>query len=159
MKLLAMVLLAAACGSRAPTTTSPSTGDATAALPDVPFGDLDYDQRVVFMKQRVVPTMKPLFLNHDAAKYAEFGCPTCHGDSARAGDYEMPNPKLPRLDLENLGKHEAEYVEWMSREILPAMARLVREPMYSEANPDGFSCLRCHTEEGAQDGAHGGHGS
>lgn len=153
MKLLSVALvLAAACGSKSPpaTTPTPTPGgaSATAVLPDLPFEELDHDQRVEFMKQKVLPTMKPLFQNHDPEDFAGFGCETCHGAGAKDGEYEMPNPKLPKLNLANLGKFKKADVEWMKNEILPTMARLLGEPVASEANPKGFHCLECHTEGG-----------
>jgi hypothetical protein len=59
MKLLvAVVILAAACGSKSPsTTTTPKEGGggAAVALPDLAFDKLDHDQRIEFMKQKVMP--------------------------------------------------------------------------------------------------------
>ena len=41
------------------------------ALPDLPFDKLEHDQRIEFMKQKVMPVMKPIFQNHDAKDFAE----------------------------------------------------------------------------------------
>src|SRR5437870_4825112 len=79
---LAASLLAAACGSKSPSSTTTPTGGggggsgevAAKPLPDVPFDNLDHDQRIQFMKEKVVPTMEPLFKAHDATKFADFGC-------------------------------------------------------------------------------------
>jgi len=155
MKLvLVAALFAAACGSKPPTTTTtpPAAGSAiddkaAVVLPDLPFDDLDHDQRVEFMKQKVVPTMKPLFQNHDPEGFAGFGCPTCHGESAKQGQYVMPNPKLPKLDMSHLDKFKKEDVEWMKTQILPTMAGLIGEPVQSPDNPKGFHCFECHTQK------------
>ncbi len=145
-------LILAACGSKSTTTTTtPSgggSGEAVAKpLPDVPFESLDHDQRIQFMKEVVVPTMAPLFKNHDATKYAEFGCVTCHGEGAKEGKFDMPNEKLPKLFGPSMPKFKKEDVEWMGKEIKPTMAKLLREPEYSEENPKGFGCLECHSAE------------
>ncbi len=156
MKTLALFasLMLAACGSKTTTTTTTATpagggsGDvAKAPLPDVPFDSLDHDQRIQFMKEKVVPTMEPLFKNHDAKKFAEFGCVTCHGEGAKEGKFDMPNEKLPKLFGPSMSKLKKEDVEWMGKEIKPTMAKLLQQPEYSEENPKGFGCLECHTPE------------
>jgi hypothetical protein len=137
-----LTAVAIGCGRVAPHGHAPS---ATAVLPDVPFAQLDREQRAQFMKDRVVPTMKPLFERHDPKKFAAFGCKTCHGPRAERGDHEMPNEALPVLELADMSKHEQADIEWMSTQIKPTMAKLLREPEHSDANPNGFGCLRCHT--------------
>ena len=155
MKLLAAfasLVLATACGSKAPATTTTagggggSAGSATPVLPDVPFEKLDHDQQIQFMKEVVVPTMGPLFQAHDPKEFAEFGCKTCHGPGAEKGEYDMPNPGLPKLNFADMSKHKKEDVEWMSTVIKPQMAKLLREPVSTPENPKGFGCLHCHTE-------------
>ena len=141
-RLVALGCLAVACG---PTPTRPTAQPATPTLPDVPFSELDLDQRAEFMKQRVVPAMAPLFRAHDAKRYAEFGCPTCHGKGATDGDFEMPNAGLPMLELSDLGRYDPADIAWMTQQIKPTMAKLLREPEHSAENPAGFGCLDCHT--------------
>ena len=50
---------------------------------------------------------------------AELGCQTCHGDS-----------DMPQLN------------------VMPTMAKLLKQELYSPENPKGFGCLECHTQEG-----------
>src|SRR5688572_6062577 len=109
MKLLAVLaslVVAAACGSKTPATTTTGgadTGSATPVLPDVPFEKLDHDQQIQFMTERVVPTMGPLFKEHDLKEFAEFGCETCHGEGAeKKGEFDMPNPNLPKLNFADM---------------------------------------------------------
>jgi hypothetical protein len=97
------------------------------------------------MKQKVVPALKPLFQNHDAKKYAEFGCKTCHGKEVDAGKYDMPNAELPKLDFNDMSKFKKEDIEWMSKDIKPTMAKLLQQPEMTKENPKGFGCLECHT--------------
>ena len=152
LALLASLVVAAACGSKAPATTTTTgggdTGSATPVLPDVPFEKLDHDQQIQFMKEKVVPTMAPLFKDHDATKFAEFGCKTCHGQGAEKGEFDMPNPNLPKLNFADMSKHKKEDLEWMGKVIKPTMAKLLGEAEYSPENPKGFGCVRCHTAEG-----------
>lgn len=158
MKALAFAaaLLAAACGSKSPSTTTPTGGHdhdhamgsgAPGPLPDVPFDSLDHEQRIQFMKEKVVPTMEPLFKNHDPKRFAEFGCKTCHGEGAMEGKFDMPNEKLPKLFGPSMDTYKKEDVEWMGKEIKPAMAALLEQPEMTKDNPQGFGCLECHTAE------------
>ena len=144
---LVALLMAAACGAKSPAPTAPGTGTgpATAVLPDVPFDSLDHEQRIQFMKEKVVPTMEPIFKNHDAKDFAEFGCKTCHGEAVEKGVFDMPNAKLPVLDFSDMSKFKPEDLKWMKTEVLPTMAKLVKQPEYSQENPKGFGCLECHT--------------
>jgi hypothetical protein len=160
MKLLvAFALVLAACGSSPQPTTTPTPpkegqGDgasATVVLPDVPFADLDHDQRIAFMKQKVMPAMKPIFQNHDAKDFASFSCKTCHGEQAKDGHFDMPNPKLPKLDFNDLSEFKKEDLEWMGKEVMPTMGKILNLPLHSKDNPKGFGCLNCHTLKGTDE--------
>lgn len=150
MNRLALVttVVLAACGGTPAATTTPAEGPATAALPNVPFEQLDHDQQIQFMKEKVVPAMKPLFQKHDAVEYAEFGCKTCHGEGAEKGEFEMPFAGLPQLDFADLSKFDKADLEWMGTVIKPEMAALLGESEYTPENPTGFGCLHCHTAAG-----------
>jgi len=148
--LASFVFAAAACGSKAPAPSAPKPDEGSAAmvLPDVPFETLQHEQQVAFMKQKVMPVMKPLFQNHNPKAFAEFGCVTCHGAGAKEGHFDMPNPKLPKLNFGDMSKFKKEDVEWMGKEIMPTMGKILNLPLYSKDNPTGFGCLACHTQEG-----------
>lgn len=142
--------VAAACGSKAPAPSTPTAAEPAAAapaLPDVPFDKLDHDQQIQFMKEKVVPTMAPLFKAHDPEEFAEFGCKTCHGPGAEDGEFEMPYAGLPKLNFKDMSKFKKEDLEWMGKVVKPAMAKLLGETEYSEDNPTGFGCVHCHTAE------------
>ena len=149
--LVAVVVMTAACGSKSPSTTTTPTGgegNAVVTLPDAPFESLDHEQREEFMKQKVVPQMKPLFQKHDAEDFAEFGCETCHGAQAKDDHFDMPNPQLPKLNLSDLGNFKKSDVEWMQKEIAPTMSKILNLPMASTENPKGFGCPSCHPVQG-----------
>lgn len=150
-KLAALVLFAAACGSSKPaetTTTTPVTEKpAEVVLPDVAFDQLDHDQKIEFMKHKVVPTMAPIFKNHDPQEFAEFGCVTCHGKQAKDGHFDMPSTDLPKLNFKDMSKFKKEDLEWMGKEVKPAMAKLLGEAEYTPENPTGFGCQDCHVVE------------
>jgi len=150
---LALALVVAACGGKASSTqTTPSTPEsgsaatATAkpALPDVPFDNLDHEQRAEFMKQKVVPALEQIFKKHDAQKYAEFGCKTCHGKGADQGHFDLPNMDLPLIGMDAMQKFKPEQLEWMVKEVKPTMAKLLGQPEWTPQNPTGFGCGGCH---------------
>lgn len=146
--LFCLVLVAACGGGGKPATSTPSTSEAPAqvVLPEgVPFDKLDQDQRVELMKQKVVPAMKPVFQNHDPKKFAEFGCTTCHGEQAKQGHFDMPNPDLPKLNFKDMSKFKKEDIEWMSTQVKPEMAKILGLPEYTAETPTGFGCMQCHT--------------
>lgn len=140
LALLGSLLLAAvaACGPK-PEPVSP-------ALPDVPFEQLDHDQKIQFMKEVVVPQMRSLFESHDPEEFANFGCKTCHGPDADRGHYHMPSDELPKLNFSNMSEFEQRDIDFMQIEVKPLMARLLQEPEHSPENPRGFGCLHCHQQ-------------
>ena len=137
----------AACGP--PAAPSTPVEPATAVLPDVPFDELQHDQRIAFMKQKVVPAMRVLFQQHDPDEFKDFGCVTCHGPDALKGEFHMPSSELPKLDFNDMSKFDKADIEFMVKVVKPEMAKLLREPEYSEANPQGFGCLHCHEQTGS----------
>lgn len=102
-----------------------------------------------FMKNQVVPTMKPLFQEFDKKEFKNFGCKTCHGKDPVKAKYKMPNAKLAKLDFAKLkaGKQSPKAAEWMGKVVVPAMAKLFQRPQYTEENPTGFGCLHCHVQK------------
>ncbi len=149
-KFVVAMVLATACGGKSPPPAAPPAPPAQKALPDVPFDKLADDQQVEFMKQKVVPQMKPIFQQHDGKKFAEFGCTTCHGPGAKQGHFDMPNPELPKLSMKELmggTKYKKDDVEWMSKQVKPTVAKLLGQTEWSPDNPKGFSCGACHVME------------
>jgi hypothetical protein len=141
---LAMMLsiAMAGCGSK----TNAIKKDLPPA-PTVKFDDMTAEQRADFMKTTVVPTMKPLFQKHNADKFKDFGCKTCHGEGASQGEFNMPNEALPALDFQDMAQWKPEDLKWMSTVIKPTMAKLLSQEEYSDTNPKGFGCLECHTQK------------
>jgi hypothetical protein len=125
-----------------------SDGGAAAAS-DFDFDKLSHDDQVKFMKQKVMPTMKPLFQKFDPKHFAKFTCKTCHGKDPAKAKYKMPSKDLPKLDFDAIkaGKEDPKAVEFMSKTVKPEMARLLNEPEMTESQPKGFGCLDCHTLE------------
>lgn len=140
-----------ATGSAVATGSGSDTGSAGSAVaaPDFDFDKLSHEDKIKFMKQKVVPTMKPLFQKFDPQDFAKFGCKTCHGKDPQKAKYKMPTPDLPALDFEAIkaGKEDPKAVEFMSKTVKPEMAKLLNQPEMTQSNPKGFGCLDCHTQK------------
>lgn len=130
---------------------SHAAGAAHAAVPGATFDfdKLTHEEKMDFMKKQVVPTMKPLFIEFDKKKYANFGCKTCHGKDPVKAKYKMPNDSIAKLDFAKLkeGKQSPKAAEWMGKVVKPTMAKLLQMSEYTEENPTGFGCLHCHVQK------------
>jgi hypothetical protein len=121
----------------------------SAAAIESEFDKLSQDDKIKFMKTKVVPGMKPVFQKFDAKEYKTFGCKTCHGKDPQKRKYEMPNPDIKPLDFEAIkaGKEDPKMVEFMSEHVKPEMAKIMGMPEMSQTEPNGFGCLHCHTQK------------
>jgi hypothetical protein len=122
--------------------TSDESGGEVAA-PDKSFDDMNPGERVKFMKNVVVPEMEKLFVAHDAEEFSDFGCTTCHGPGANNGDYHMPTDSLPKLTKKLTESHPKD-TEFMAKQVVPTMAKLLGEEPYSPETNSGFGCMGCH---------------
>lgn len=126
---------------------TPRTNVQEASIDDRPFDQLNHDERIEFMKQRVVPAMQPVFVQHDASKFSTFGCVTCHGKSADQGEFHMPSGSLPKLGGDLTKKFPRAKLDWMLTEVKPTMAKLLKVKEWSPEDPYGFDCFGCHERE------------
>jgi hypothetical protein len=138
----------AMAGSGSGSADAAGSGSAVATN-DFDFDKLTHEQKVDFMKKKVMPAMKKAFQDFDPKAYAKFTCNTCHGKDPKAKKFKMPNNELPKLDFAALkaGKQKPKVAEWMGKVIKPEMAKLLNQPEYSESNPKGFGCLECHEQK------------
>lgn len=115
------------------------------------FEKLSHDDKVKYMKQKVMPAMKAAFQKFDPKEFASFTCKTCHGKDPVKVKHEMPTPDLPKLDFAKIkaGKEDPKWLEFMSKVVQPEMAKLLGEPEMTETQ-EGFGCLDCHTEKAAK---------
>lgn len=148
------MLLLVSCGGGAAEPTSAeqggSGGEAAAAAPS--WAQMDHAQRARFMAEVVVPEMRAIFQEVDAQRFADFGCPTCHGANAQEVSFAMPNGIAP-LDRSNMQQYfeSTEPIAVAMRErVWPRMGQLLGEPLYNPETHTGFSCFDCHGVQGAE---------
>ncbi|MGA2448650.1 MAG: hypothetical protein ABTD50_08245 [Polyangiaceae bacterium] len=99
------------------------------------------------MKEVVTPQMRALFRSFSLHAYARMDCVTCHGQGARAGHYEMPNPDLllSQVDVKLAWTDTASAMDaFMARKVEPAMARLLGQKPYDPTTGRGYGCFGCH---------------
>lgn len=144
-------------GSQPPAEAAPPAAEpapaaaepAAAPMPEA-FHDMNRDQRMMFMKETVLPKMQAQFQAFDAKKYAEFSCATCHGSGAKDSTFKMPNPELPKLPstpegFKALGEKNPAMMKFMGEQVKPTMQQLLHEEPFDPATGKGFGCMECHT--------------
>ena len=135
---------APADSSAAPASSASSAAVAPTTLPTTWSDTMPKEQQMAFMKQNVQPAMAKVFQAHDATKYADFGCKTCHGP-----EYKNPHAFLPHLAMKD-GKMTAfadkpAVSKFMAENVVPQMATAMGEKPYDMATHQGFGCGGCHT--------------
>jgi hypothetical protein len=142
----------AAAATAAPTDTAAPAGSAAAAPADTSGAaagawsktTLSKEQQAAYMKTKVMPAMSPVFKGHDATKYADFGCKTCHGHP-----FQDPHDFLPHLTFSGGAltqfKTKPEMSKWMHEQVEPGMATAMGQQPYDMKTNTGFGCKGCHT--------------
>ena len=79
-----------------------------------------------------MPKMKVAFQAFDADEFKKFGCPTCHGDKAKARKFKMPN-----ADFHELPGNQAGFATLMEKKpkMMKFMAETVKPQMATAAGP------------------------
>lgn len=117
--------------------------------PPTPFDRMSHDEQVYWMVSNVLPIAAEDFRSYDPERFATFTCEGCHGDDARAVNYEMPSARLPRLPARGTPDwarmEQGRAYRFMNDVVTPTMATLLGEELWSPQHTDGFDCFDCHT--------------
>jgi cytochrome c553 len=99
---------------------------------------MDFGERTRFMSEVVMPTMRSLFVESDAERFASFSCASCHGQGARDGTFAMPSADLPALGgaPANADETHMQLTDFMRNTVKPKMAELLGQPE--------LRCGKCH---------------
>ena len=122
--------------------------------PPAPWAEMSADDRRHWMADEVLPRMAPLFEAHDAGRFGDFGCESCHGDDMVARNFEMPNPGILALhptgsdEQHQMVRDHPQMVRFMFNRVVPTMQQLLGAPDFDEATGEGFSCYHCHLRAG-----------
>jgi hypothetical protein len=146
------VVLGAGCGGSTSGSPPPDDGNGQGSLagPPRPWAELSQEEKRDHMADHVVPAMTERFRSWDAARFANFGCPTCHGSDMAARSFAMPNPSLPALyptgsqEQRDTVERYPDGVRFMYQVVVPDMGTLLGIPPYDEATGEGMSCYHCH---------------
>ncbi|HZK76103.1 MAG TPA: hypothetical protein VFD13_04270 [Candidatus Kapabacteria bacterium] len=116
----------------------------------IDWDNMSKGERKEYMKEVVLPKMKPVMQGFGSKMFKDVKCGTCHGAGARDGLFKMPNPELTKLPnsragFEQLMKEKPEWMEFMSKTMKPSMANLLSMKQFDMKTGKGFGCENCHT--------------
>jgi hypothetical protein len=143
---------AAPAASSAPAASAAPAETAAAGAPGPGQWDAwSRDEKMAYMKKAVMPKMGGMFHDFDAKAFAEPRCTTCHGSSAKAGNFKMPNAELPKLPatpegFQELKAKKPQMVEFMVK-VEKEVAHLIGEEPFDPQTKKGFGCFDCHTKK------------
>ncbi len=151
-ELPAPVASSAAAAASAAESGAPVASIAPSAVaPEKAWKDKTHDEKLAVMKEVVMPKMKAVFQEYDAKEFKDFSCVTCHGPDAKKGNFEMPNPKLPKLNFKDgFAKHKKKtpkMLTFMMEKVTPEMVTALKVDHFDPKTNSGFGCGGCHTFE------------
>jgi len=118
------------------------------SAPPRPWAEMSEDEREYYMVAAVLPIAAEDFRAHDAERYANITCATCHGDDGRERGFELPSRYLPRLpapgSAEWAAMTERPAYAFMAEVVTPTVRTQLGMPAYDPATGTGFGCFSCH---------------
>lgn len=112
---------------------------------------MNREQKIEHMKKVVMPKLGAVFKEFNAKEFAEFNCATCHGAGAKSGKFTMPNPDLPKLNVDGMFKKHMDkkpaVTKFMMEKVTPEMVATLGVAPYDPKTHQGFGCFGCHEAE------------
>ena len=128
----------------------PSASPAPAAM-SKPWRQMSLSEKKLHMKTEVTPRMAAVFQAWNAKGFEDFNCITCHGPTAKTGNFAMPSSALPHLDPADDFKRDREKhpaaTKFMFEKVMPEMAAALGLAAYDPKTQKGFGCGGCHKLE------------
>ena len=123
------------CASAPPEPQSPAAAWAARIAelptPEPTWEQMSFAEKQAWMGAEVLPFMRELFRDHDEARFADFGCASCHGEDMAARGFAMPNPDIMALPptgtpaQRQMVRDHPEILRLMFSRVVPAMERLL----------------------------------
>jgi hypothetical protein len=118
---------------------------------DKRWDQLSKGDKTTYMIEVVEPQMRKEFQRHFPERFADFGCPTCHGAGADDGTYAMPNPNLPHLRQAGFyrehRKASPQITKFMWNDVDKSMAEMLGK---TAGHAGEFDCRSCHIIDDAK---------
>lgn len=125
--------------------------ETTVAGFDQRWDELSVGDKTTYMIEVVEPKMRAAFEEHDAERFADFGCATCHGAGADDGTYAMPNPALPHLREKGFYKEHRKATPEITKFMWNGVDKPMGELLGKTVGHTGeFDCRSCHVIEDAK---------
>jgi hypothetical protein len=122
--------------------------------PPQPWASMSHADQEMYMVGYVLPIHAEIFHEHDAERYAQFECATCHGDDGAERNYEMPSRYLPALPRQGtrawtqMQERNPEAYRFMAEQVTPTMRTQLGLPEFNPRTGRGFGCFGCHPQAG-----------
>ena len=111
--------------------------------PERPWSEMSHEDREMDMVGRFLPIMGEVFQEHDATRYQNFACESCHGSDMRERNFAMPSPRLPAVPM--AGTPEYQTLATAAPEAVRFMEEHVTPPMQTMLGMGAtFTCNGCH---------------
>jgi hypothetical protein len=114
----------------------------------LPWSLMAYDQRLVHMRNVVLPLAQEVFGAWRPEKHSRVNCSLCHGAGVETGNFSMPSTNLIRLSGKLLLgpelKDHGDTTRLKLDRLVPSMAQALNKSRFNILTRKGFGCYSCH---------------
>jgi hypothetical protein len=127
--------------------TGQSNSSHSADFPVI-WANMNNEQRIVHMRNVVVPLAQEVFGAWRPEKHSRVDCTLCHGTGVDTGNFKMPSGNLMRLSGKLLLGPEFQINGDTTRlkldRLVPPMAQALNKKRFNIVTRKGFGCYSCH---------------